>query len=206
MQFRAALGKSREAEVVPGWSTRGQARSIAARRPAPAGSRASPDSQGMRISRKLLLSLPGKGWTLPPSKSSAAKSKSSGLLQQEIQVPGTQLASPGVPCSFQNPVGAQSHALWDSGHGLGGADRLFNGEECFDKITDFSCLGQAIQPHNMATRTQDWLSAPHVHLRSRQAQYPSGPVLSLGPGTPGTARGAEAKRSPSSGSRARHMR
>lgn len=169
LQFRAALGKSREAEVVPGRSTRGQTRSITARRPAPAGSPASLDSQGMRISRKLLLSLHGKGWTLPPSKSSAAKSKSNGLLQQEIQVPGTQLASPGVPCSFQNPVRATSHALWDSGHGLGGADGLFNGEEWFDKITDCSCLGQAIQPHNMATQTS---RARQTHGHKAGSQHP----------------------------------
>lgn len=104
------------------------------------------------------------GWTLPPSKGSAAKFKSSGIFQQGIQVLGTQLPSQGVPTHLPSESG-QGHICPPSAGSRGcvwgerGASLM---KESFGRIVSFSCFRQAIQPDNMATQAHN-VTQTHTH-------------------------------------------
>lgn len=140
-------------------------------------------------------------------KSSAATFKSSGIFQQGIQVPQIQMASQGVPVwKIPSRIWSRPHLttvcrVWTSVFGGDWADSLKGKNSLVKLLTS----GRPFNPTTWATQTHstrhrhtdtdntdtDWLSASHIHLGSRQAQYQCVPRAPLGPGTPGTAGGVQ---------------
>lgn len=151
---------------LPELSTRGQTCSITTQRPtwAETGRVQVINQSAHLVSTEGSRScLQGNGWTLRPSKSSAAKFKS---FSSKIQVPQTQMASPGAPAPFLPPSAGSEQVC------LGEWAGSLTSKNALAKLLASAASRRLHGPtaHHTHTHT-DWLSASHIHLGWRQAQY-----------------------------------
>lgn len=125
----------------------------------------------------------GNGWTLEPSKSSAAKFKSSRIFQQ---VPRIHMVSQGAPVPFLPEFGQGHTCPLSVGCGrvcLRGLGDSLTGKNFLAKLLASAASGRPFNPTTLSTQTHStrhthtaWLSASHMHTGT----VPMCPHSSLG--------------------------